>query len=119
MTDDVYEKRVSCIRHVTNITQLLQGKWTLQILCTMRVSPVRLSQLTRLIPEASKKGLRANLRALESAKVVVRRDLSTKLLHVEYDFPEEMRESIGALVDNLDQWGRALEAAKENSSYPK
>ena len=77
---------VDYIRKVSYVTEMLQGKWTLPILCAMRTEPVRLSQLKRLIPSASKKALRAALRDLESANVIVRRDLSGTVLRVEYDF---------------------------------
>lgn len=44
---------------------LLQGKWRVEILCAMRSGPVRVGQLSRLIPGASKKMLAQNLRRLE------------------------------------------------------
>jgi len=84
---------------------LLQGKWRVQILCAMRIGPVRLGQLMRLIPNGSRKMLVQNLRNLESAGIVVRRDLSEVLLHVEYDLEPELRESICLLLDELSSWG--------------
>lgn len=84
---------------------LLQGKWRIQILCAMRIGPVRLGQLVRLIPNGSRKMLVQNLRSLESAGVVVRRDLSDVLLHVEYDLEPELRESVCLLLDELSNWG--------------
>jgi DNA-binding HxlR family transcriptional regulator len=44
------------------------------ILYAMRTEPVRLSQLMRFIPSASKKAHRASLRELEAAEIVVRHD---------------------------------------------
>lgn len=52
---------------VSRVVELLQGKWTVQILCAMRTRPVRLSELRRAIPPASKKALTASLRSLEAA----------------------------------------------------
>ncbi len=98
----------SCIEHVTQVANLLQGKWTLQILCAMQTSPVRLSQLFRLIPGASKKSLRANLRGLEGAGVVVRRDLSSTVLHVEYDVAENMQKAVTSVMFQLENWGRSI-----------
>ena len=92
---------------------MLQGKWKLQILCAMRTEPVRLSQLTRRIPSASKKALRASLRSLEAAEIVVRRDLSSTVLHVEYDFANDMRATVGSLLDQLADWGEILEAEEK------
>jgi DNA-binding HxlR family transcriptional regulator len=85
----MHDDCVVYIRKVTRVKEILDGKWKLQILCAMRSGPVRLSQLTRLAPAASKKGLRANLRSLESSHIVVRRDLSDSVLHVEYDFEDK------------------------------
>lgn len=84
---------------------LLQGKWRVQILCAMRIGPVRLGQLMRLIPNGSRKMLVQNLRNLESAGIVVRRDLSDVLLHVEYDLESGLRESVCLLLDELSSWG--------------
>ena len=84
---------------------LLQGKWRVQILCAMRVGPVRLGQLVRLIPNVSRKMLVQNLRSLEGAGVVIRKDLSDVLLHVEYDLAPGLRESICLLLDELSKWG--------------
>jgi DNA-binding HxlR family transcriptional regulator len=90
-----------------------EGKWKLQILSAMCGGPVRLSQLTRLLPAASKKALRASLRELESAQIVVRRDLSDTMLHVEYDFATGVREDFSALFEFLKQWEEDLEAKIE------
>jgi DNA-binding HxlR family transcriptional regulator len=92
---------------------MLQGKWTLQILCAMRNESVRLSQLTRLIPSASKKALQASLRALEAAEIVVRHDMSGIVLHVEYNFAEDMRATVCSLLDHLAVWGATLEAKEK------
>ena len=71
--------------------EVLQGKWKMQILCLVRWGPVRLGQLGRLIPSTSKKVLIENLRELESHGLIVRRDLSGTIRHVEYDFTEVKR----------------------------
>jgi hypothetical protein len=42
-------------------------------------------------PIRSPKAFRASLRALEAAEIVVRHDRSVIVLHVEYDFAENMR----------------------------
>ena len=75
----------------------------MQILCALVDGPVRLSQLRRLMPAASKKALTANLRSLEKSQLIVRRDLSNSVLHVEYEFAESARVPLAALVDQLSQ----------------
>lgn len=104
------------IRRVERVTEVLEGKWKLKVLCAMRDEPVRLSHLTRLLPSASKKALRATLRELEEAQIVVRSDLSGTVLHVEYDFADDMRRAIYALLDNLAVWGDFLRSKSDEQS---
>lgn len=75
----------------------------------MQTESVRLSQLKRLIPLASKKALVASLRALEINRIIVRRNLSNTVLHVEYDMEQSMREALGPLLDSLAGWGHFYE----------
>jgi DNA-binding HxlR family transcriptional regulator len=85
--------------------EVLQGKWKMQILCFVRWGPLRLGQLGRLMPSASKKVLIENLRELESHGLVVRRDLSRTIRHVEYDFSEAMRPAMIMILDHLAEFG--------------
>jgi DNA-binding HxlR family transcriptional regulator len=87
---------------------VLRGKWTVQILCALLDGPVRLSKLRRLIPTASKKALTANLRSLEKMQLILRRDLSNSVLHVEYEMAEPARVPLAALVDQLSQFQNYL-----------
>ena len=96
----------SYTERVSRIVELLRGKWTVQILCAMRAHPVRLSKLKRAIPPASKKALTASLRSLEAAHIVLRRDLSSSVLRVEYEIADTIREPLSALLDQLAEWGR-------------
>lgn len=107
----VREVQVINLRHATRVLQLLQGKWTLQILCAMRDRPVRLSELKRAMPSASKRALTSSLRSLEAGKIIVRRDLSDTLLHVEYSLSKDRGASIIALLDHIIAWGAALEVS--------
>jgi DNA-binding HxlR family transcriptional regulator len=113
--EPMHEECVEYIRKVSQVTELLQGKWRLQILCAMRTGPVRLGQLTRLIPSASKKTLRASLKSLELAGIVVRHDMSDTVLHVEYDFEDDLRAVVCSLLDHLADWGGVLEAKGKSS----
>ena len=91
---------------------ILQGKWRIQILCVMREGPVRLGQLRRLIPSASKKVLTENLRKLESVGLVTRTDLSDQIRRVEYDLTESARLGTYQLLDQLAEWGDLYEKSK-------
>ena len=60
--------RVSKSRYtgcVSQVVELLQGRWTIEILCAMREHPLRLGELNRGIPFASKKAFTASLRPLK------------------------------------------------------
>jgi DNA-binding HxlR family transcriptional regulator len=59
-----------------------------------------------MIPRASKKMLAQNLRRLEADGLIVRRDMSEMVLHVEYEFTNEAREEVCSLLDHLSQWGQ-------------
>ena len=104
----------SCAEKILLCIELLQGKRTVHILCAMRARLVRLSKLRREIPSASKKSITARLRYLEAARVVVRRDISSSVLHVEYELADPMREPLGTLLDLLAEWGEAY--SKQDSA---
>ena len=87
------------------VAVLLQSKWRVQILCAIRSGPVRLGQLGRLIPGASKKMLTQNLRQLEADGIIVRKDMSDLVLHIEYELGDSAREGVCALLDHLSKWG--------------
>jgi DNA-binding HxlR family transcriptional regulator len=91
----------TCLHQVARTMKVLRGKWTVQILCALLDGSVRLSQLRRLIPTASKKALTANLRSLETLQLILRRDLSNSVLHLEYEITGVTREPLVALVGEL------------------
>ena len=95
-------------RSCTDTVHLVQGKWKMHILCAIRSRPVRLGQLVRELPKASKKVLTENLRELEEAGLVIRRDLGGSVPHVEYDFRDEMRPALHSMLDHLADFGHSL-----------
>jgi DNA-binding HxlR family transcriptional regulator len=60
--------------------------------------------------ELSKKVLAENLRKLQSAGLIVRNDLSSHILHVEYDLAEPAKAATYQLLDQLARWGDKYEA---------
>jgi len=106
----VQEPNPMYVERVSRVIMLLQGKWTVQILCAMRERPKRLSELRRVIPSASKKALTASLRSRETARIVLRRDLSSSVLRVEYEIADTIREPLSALLDQLAEWGRSYDS---------
>ena len=99
-------------RSCTDTVHLVQGKWKIPVLCCLRSGPVRLGQLRRELRRASKKVLTENLRELEDAGLVVRRDLGGSVRHVEYDFSEAMRPQIQAMLDHLADFGNKFGGAE-------
>jgi DNA-binding HxlR family transcriptional regulator len=97
--------RESRINDVNCSMQLLSGKWKVRILCLMRNGPVRLGQLGRNLPNASKKVLAQNLRELVEEGIVERRDLGGNVRHVEYDFCDSVRQCMHSILDHLEELG--------------
>ena len=97
------------------VSEICRGKWSLPILYAIRRKPVRLGELTRLIPNASKKVLIDNLKRLEAAGIVLRNNRSRRVLHVEYDFPEDLKEAMSRLLDCLAVWSEAYAENAETS----
>lgn len=89
------------IQQAIRAMDTIRGKWALQILCALLDGPVRLSQLKRQMPGASKKALTANLRALANADMISRCDLSESVLHVEYQLLESLHQPLEALLKQL------------------
>lgn len=89
------------------------------ILCAMRHGPVRIGQLGRLIPGASKKVLTQSLRGLEANGIVIRRDFSELVPHVEYELHPDLRDGVGTLLDCLSTWGVQLLELESNTATKK
>ncbi len=84
---------------------LIQGKWKIVILSRLRHGPLRLSQLRRKIPGASKKMLTQHLREMEEDGLVVRSDLSGRRRHVEYSLDSSLGAAVLHLIGTLAEWG--------------
>lgn len=98
----------------------LQGKWRVPILCVLRAGPVRLGELSRLLPEASKKMLMAELKRLVLTGLVVRRDLTgnKNIRHVEYCLAQPIEAATARLLQQLEEWNQVAQAMA-NSSKPE
>lgn len=98
--DRIYARNAAATADV-----LFDKKWKVYLLCYMRSGPVRLGQLVRMLPGASKKVLTQHLRQLEADGIVVRTDKSDLVLHVEYEIAERAKGDLLALLDQLSVWG--------------
>jgi DNA-binding HxlR family transcriptional regulator len=98
--DDQWRNRtMSYMEDPVFLRALLDGKWRVRILGEFCAGTVRLGQLQRAVPDASKKVLIDNLRSLEKMQWIVRRDLSTNVLRVEYVLADAWAERIKKTVD--------------------
>lgn len=83
----------------------IQGKWRINILWMLRHGPVRLGELGRLLPGASKKVLAQHLRRLEADGIVIRKDMSDLVLHIEYELHPSTENLVCGLLDKLSETG--------------
>jgi DNA-binding HxlR family transcriptional regulator len=83
---------------------LIRGKWKISILANMLDGPMRLGQLRRLIPRASKKVLVQQLHELEKDGIIVRTDFSGKIKHVEYAISAPLGDQVANLLQLLSDW---------------
>jgi len=85
---------------------LIQGKWKTRVLFQLRYGPVRMTQLRKMLPEASKKMLTQHLREMEQDGLIVRKDFSGKLRHVEYSLSHSRGFAALRLINTLATWSR-------------
>ena len=98
---------------------LIQGKWKMQILVRLQHGPVRLGELCRNFPDASKKMLTQHLREMERDGLIVRKDLSGKLRHVEYTLSDPLGPAVIHLIRTLRIWGlQNLDLADDTTNHP-
>jgi len=83
---------------------LIHGKWKTRILARLQNGPARLGELRRLLPQASKKMLAQHLREMERDGLVVRKNLSGRVLHVEYSLSESGGYAALHLISMLHDW---------------
>jgi DNA-binding HxlR family transcriptional regulator len=58
-----------------------------------------------MIPRASKKVLTQSLRELEASGIVLRKDLSDLVLHIEYELRPDLKENVSLLLEHVARWG--------------
>jgi DNA-binding HxlR family transcriptional regulator len=116
--------RARIVESAQSALGLIRGKWKFAILVTMLDGPIRLGQLRRLIPRASKKVLVQQLHELEKDGIIVRTDLSRKIKHVEYTISAPLGLAVINLLGLLSDWrfrhsgAMALGDSAGNSSRP-
>lgn len=103
MTEHDVDKIADCPVMLT--IGVIGGKWKPRILWLLRSGPMRFSDFTRAIPDASEKMLAQHLRALEGERIIIRRQfLDGAVVGAEYSYSDYGRTLIPAL-DALGDWG--------------
>lgn len=77
-----------CSGSIEPLLEMLEGKWTLQILRELFNGVKRFGELRRSLHPISPKTLTDRLRLLEERRIVTRTIYSEVPLHVEYDLTE-------------------------------
>ena len=112
----------SCITKGMNFEQsgfsytmsLISGKYKLPILYSLAFyGPFRYNELKRFIDPISFKTLTINLKELEDADLIVKKDYNEIPPHVEY-FLSEKGKSLMPILDQLCDWGE--EQMKKNKN---
>ena len=87
---------------------LIQGKWKLRILTQLKHGPIRLSQLPKMFPNASKKMLTLHSREMEKDGIVVGSDFSGRRRHMEYSLVASLAPAVLHLIGTLAEWRSAF-----------
>ena len=89
---------------VRTTIDVIEGKWKPIIINALKSRPLRFGQLRREVPEATKKVLTAQLRELEFAEVVFRKDFGNSQDHLSYALTTYGRTLVPILI-HMAQWG--------------
>jgi len=89
---------------------LIAGKWALLVIPALDNGPLRNGELLRRIGGISQKVLSQTLKDLERNGLVIRADLASKPLHVEYRL-SELGHSLSSALIVVDRWAETHHAA--------
>lgn len=83
---------------------LISNKWKVLILRELINQPMRFGQLQKSINHISAKVLTANLREMESDKLLIRKVFPEIPPHVEYKLTD-LGQSLKPILDSMKDWG--------------
>ena len=96
---DVYDPSCSA----RDALELIASKWAMLVLPALAQGPLRNAELLRKIGGISQKMLTQTLRELERNGLIVRQDMHTMPLHVEYRL-SRLGASLSEALTVLDRW---------------
>jgi DNA-binding HxlR family transcriptional regulator len=83
---------------------VIGGKWKVIILCHLRETKKRTSELRKLMPEISQRMLTQQIRELEEDGIVIRKVYSQIPPKVEYSL-SDYGKTLRNILDSIDHWG--------------
>ncbi len=111
MTEKIYNIGVEATMDV------IGGKWKPIILCNLRDTPLRPSDLQRKIPGISQKMLTQQLRELEQANIVHRKSYHQVPPKVEYSL-SAYGQTLSTVLDSLCEWGKLHVDTLQKQGHP-
>ena len=95
---------VSKVRNITDALYVLNGKWKLPLIYTLREGPKRFNEIMKAVEGISPKVLAKELRDLEINEFIVRKVFPTIPVTVIYE-TTAYSDTLKNVLYELDQWG--------------
>lgn len=92
--------------------RVIQGKWAIVILNHLSRGAVRFNELQRRMPRMTHATLSAQLKQLEAAGLIIRREYPQIPPKVEYSL-SEMGERFRPVLDSIEVWGKEYIAYRQ------
>lgn len=90
----------------------ISGKWKMTIICRLLTGKKRYGEIKKELRDIQHKVLAEQLRELEEAGILLRREYPSIPPKVEYELTEAGK-NLKPLMDFLEQWGRQFEVGTE------
>ncbi|MBW7455268.1 winged helix-turn-helix transcriptional regulator [Paenibacillus sepulcri] len=97
------EEDNQCIASISEVLQLLAGKWPFLVITELLREPQRFNQLRRNLGKISTKGLTDTLRNLEQHRMLTRSVFLTVPLTVEYSLTDKGKAFTGVFME-INRW---------------
>jgi DNA-binding HxlR family transcriptional regulator len=98
-----------CLKHlraVNDTKEILSGKWKVMIIGSLSFGKMRFSELQQLVEGIGPKMLSKELHDLAINKLVIRTEMATKPLTVEYELSPYGR-TLKPVIEAMANWGKA------------
>ena len=90
---------------LTTVSEVIGGKWKMQIMAHLPHGAIRYGELKRLIPECSEKMLIQSLKELEADGLVLRIQYNEVPPRVEYQLTQTGKE-LAQVITEMMAWGK-------------